>query len=114
MPEGLSGRLNFVSSVGGVRYVQVIIRCWLPTRRQLSFLAHELQHALEIATNSEIAGADSMESYYTDVGFQTFIDGVHRGFETDAAIAVQNQVDREMNEKPPRTDEGAGARQPTS
>ena len=25
-------------------------------------------------------------------------------FETDAAIAIQDRVDREMNEKPPRTD----------
>ncbi len=105
MPESLSGRLNLVSSVAGVRYVQVTIRCSLSSRRQLSFLAHELQHALEIADNAEIADADSMESYYADVGFQTHIDGADRTFETDAAIAIQHLVEREMDGKPSRTDD---------
>ena len=106
LPEGLSGRLKFVSSVGGVRYVQVSIRCSQATLRQLSFLAHELQHALEIADNSEIADADSMESYYADVGFETHVDNNHhRSFETDAAIDTQRRVEREMKERPSRDDE---------
>jgi len=105
MPERLSGRLNFVSSVNGVRYVQVAVRCSLSFKRQLSFLAHELQHAVEIADNAEIADADSMESYYADVGFETHSGGVHRSFETDAALEIQRRVDHEMDEKPARADE---------
>jgi len=116
MPDSLSGRLQFISSVGGVRYVQVTIRCSLAPRRQLAFLAHEFQHALEIAENPEIADADSMESYYADIGFATRVDGVERTFETAAAVAMQHLVDREMNEKPELTDDkaatGAMATQP--
>ena len=63
MPDGLSSRnLNLVASVGSVRYVRVAIRCSLPFRKQLSMLAHELQHALGIANNPEVVDADSMES----------------------------------------------------
>ena len=106
MPDGLAGRLDFVASVGGVRYVRVAIRCTFASRQQLSFLAHELQHALEIANNPDIADADSMESYYAAAGFQTHIDGVNqRGFETDAAIAVQHRVDHELSDRPSRNDD---------
>ena len=69
MPDTVSGRLNLVTSVQGVRYVQVAIRCTL-SRRTVSFLAHELQHALEIANNPEIDDADSMESYMRTWGFR--------------------------------------------
>jgi hypothetical protein len=96
MPEGLSGHLNLVTSVGSVRYVRVAIRCSLPVRKQLSMLAHELQHALEIAINPEIVDADSMESYYADVGFLTRIDNTHRSFETDAALEIERLVYQEM------------------
>jgi len=115
LPDGLSGRLKLLSSVGGVRYVQVGIRCSLSTRRQLSFLAHELQHALEIADNSEIADADSMESYYADVGFEIHADNNHhRSFETDAAIDTQRRVDREMKDRPSRDDETEAGQRPPS
>jgi len=98
MPHGLSGRLNFVSTVGGVRYVRIAVRCSLSSQRQLSYLAHELQHALEIADNSAIADLDSMESYYSDYGFSTHMSPSTRTFETDAAIEVQRRVDEEMEE----------------
>jgi hypothetical protein len=105
MADGLSGRLNFVSTVRGVRYVQVAIRCTLSSRRQLAFLAHEFQHALEIATNLEIADDDSMENYYAGAGFQTHVDGISRTFETDRAIAIQRRVDHEMSERPSSADD---------
>ncbi|MEP7306296.1 MAG: hypothetical protein ABJA98_12330 [Acidobacteriota bacterium] len=115
LPEGLSGRLKFVSNVGGVRYVQVSIRCSISTLRQLSFLAHELQHALEIGDNSEIADADSMESYYAEVGFEIHVDNHHRrSFETDAAIDAQRRVEREMKDRPSRDEEAeTGQRAPS-
>jgi hypothetical protein len=98
MPRSLSGRLNLVSTVGGVRYVRIAIRCSLSSQRQLSYIAHELQHALEIADNSAIADLDSMESYYADYGFSTHMSPSTRTFETDAAIEIQRRVDEEMEE----------------
>jgi hypothetical protein len=103
MPERIGARSNFVASVNGVRYVRVDVDCALVYRQQLSLLAHELQHALEIGGRSDIVDADSMESYYEDIGFQTYDDGKHKEFETFEAIAVQRRVDAETSGKVTRT-----------
>jgi hypothetical protein len=103
MPERIGARLSLVTSVNGVRYVRVEVDCELIDRHQLSLLAHELQHALEIGHRSDIVDADSMESYYEDIGFQTFYDGNHKGFESFEAIAVQRHVDAETRGKVLRT-----------
>jgi hypothetical protein len=47
MPSYVGARLNFVTSVNGLRYVRVDIDCTLSPRRQIALLAHELQHALD-------------------------------------------------------------------
>ena len=38
-----------------------------------------------------------MESMYEDIGFQSFDNGRHRGFETHAAIDVQETVEPELS-----------------
>jgi hypothetical protein len=96
MSERLGARLQFVTSVDGVRYVRVDINCTLAPRRQIALLAHELQHALEIAERPDIVDIEAMESMYEDIGFQSFENGRHRSFETRAAIDVQEIVDREL------------------
>lgn len=96
MSERLGARLQFVTTVDGVRYVRVDINCTLAPRRQVALLAHELQHALEIADRPDIVDIEAMESMYEDIGFQSFEDGRHRGFETHAALDVQETVDREL------------------
>ncbi len=96
MPTYIGARLNFVTSVNGLRYVRVDIDCTLSPRRQIALLAHELQHALEIGERTDILDADSMESLYEDIGFESFENGSHKSFETEAAIAVQRAVDDEM------------------
>jgi len=96
MPDRIGARLNFVTSINGVRYVRVDIDCTLPPRRQVALLAHELQHALEIADRSDIQDVEAMESLYEDIGFQTFEHGRHKSFETEAARAAQEAVDEEL------------------
>src|SRR5258705_689955 len=49
MPPPLAGRLTFMSSAGGRRYVMVRIACSLEGRGQICVLGHELPHAGEIA-----------------------------------------------------------------
>jgi len=55
------------------------------------------------SSRSDIVDADSMESYYEDIGFQTYHDGNHKGFERFEAIAVQRQVDADTRGKVIRT-----------
>ena len=64
MPERLGAQLTFVTSVNDVRYVRVDLNVMLPPRRQIALLAHELQHALEIADRPEIQDIEAMESFY--------------------------------------------------
>ncbi len=94
--------LHFVASVPGVRYVGVFIRCGLASRVQLPLLAHELQHALEVAGAPEIVDAASLAAHYQGIGFETFNDGHQRAWETDAARAVQYQVEQEVFNTPAR------------
>ena len=102
LPSGVSGRLNFVTSVNGVRYVRVAIDCTMTHRWQVSLLAHEIQHALEVATHPDVVDVDAMESLYEDIGFPTTRDGPERHFETAAAKAVQRAVNAEMGRRPER------------
>lgn len=96
MPERLGARLKFVTSVNDVRYVRVDINVTLAPRRQIALLAHELQHALEIADHPDITDVEAMESFFEDIGFQSFEDGRHRSYETDAALEVQETVEQEL------------------
>jgi hypothetical protein len=41
-----------------------------------------------------------MESLYEDIGFESFDNGSHKRFETEAAKTVQRTVDDEMGMRP--------------
>jgi len=109
MPVFVGARLNFVTSVNGVRYVRVDIDCTLSPRRQIALVAHELQHALEIGERTDILDAEGMESLYEEIGFQSSDSGSHRSYETEAAKAVQRAVDDELGMRPGRGVSGANA-----
>jgi hypothetical protein len=109
MPVYVGARLNFVTSVNGLRYVRVDIDCTLSPRRQIALLAHELQHALEIGERTDILDADGMESLYEEIGFQSSDSGSHRSYETEAAKSVQRAVDHELGERTGRGVSGANA-----
>jgi hypothetical protein len=49
----LDGELTFLAAAGGLRYVLVRIGWDLPLERKIAVLGHELQHALEVARNSD-------------------------------------------------------------
>ena len=71
--------------MNGVRYVRVELDCRFSDRVQIGLLAHELQHAREIAGRVGILDVDSMQAYYEEFGFQSYYDGRHTSYETDAA-----------------------------
>jgi hypothetical protein len=109
MPSFVGARLNFVTSVNGLRYVRVDIDCTLSPRRQIALLAHELQHALEIGERTDILDADGMESLYEEIGFQSNDNGAHKSYETEAAKAIQRAVDDELGMRQARGTTGANA-----
>lgn len=86
MPLGLSGMTRFVVSRGGVRYLRITIGSDLPGRARTAILAHELQHACEVADSDadDEAGLRAMFEHHG-----------HRSgdyFETSAAITAERAV----------------------
>ena len=96
LPSGIGGRMNFVASANDFRFVRIAVDCTLTDRWQAKLLAHELQHALEIGRNPDVVDVEAMESLYEEIGYPTSRDPAIRHFETDAALAVQRAVEREL------------------
>lgn len=89
------GRLNFISSAGGFRYVMVRLK---PKRRDLAIamLGHELQHAVEIAETPSIVDEDSLAREYLRMGYRSHSSHVGLAFDTKAAVETGERVQEEV------------------
>jgi hypothetical protein len=98
MPAFLFGRTNFMSSGGGMRYVMIGIACARVDRERVAILAHELQHAIEIAGSPSIVDQDSLAAQYRRIGFMSdgFTPG--KGYDTRAAIDTGRRVWLELGQ----------------
>ncbi len=91
----MSGRLNFVPSAGGLRYVIVRLKKRAARRAAIATLAHELQHAVEIADNPSIVDDMSMAREYERIGYRSH--SAHgQAFDTKAAVEVGRRVREEL------------------
>jgi hypothetical protein len=89
------GRLQFVSAAAGRRYVIVCLARWkMSWNDRLVLLAHELQHAVEVADAPEVADVSSFRDLYTRIGWQ--LRPGH--FETEAArqATVRMRLDLQL------------------
>jgi hypothetical protein len=92
------GRLTFVSAAGGYRYV-VVRMAHLARERQIAIMAHELQHAVEIAEEPAIVDGPSLVREYHRIGFvndSAALPGI--AFDTHAAVRVGKQVRKELDQ----------------
>jgi hypothetical protein len=96
-PEGLDGRLTFVTSTPGARYVLIRVAYYPDAARQLAIIGHELQHAVEIANAPAVVDEQSLGREYGRIGYS------HPGFmphqrmyDTQAAIKAGHRVYREF------------------
>ena len=96
-PHLTDGRLTFLSAVGGFRYVVVRVSFVGSRERQLAILAHELQHAVEVADTPAIVDEATLEREYRRMGFENTLLSAPGGlaFDTKAAVATGEQVLRE-------------------
>jgi hypothetical protein len=92
LKKDLAGRLVFVSATPLVRYLRAEIRADLPRTDMIAIIAHEMQHALEIADATLVRDEGWMALLYRSIGTAER----HHDFETDLAQAVARQVRREM------------------
>lgn len=90
------GRLVFVGYVDGIRYLAVRLDCRPNDVRQLAALAHELQHAVEVADAPEVQDRLSMARLYRSIGFTARYTGSSEAFETSEAQAAGNATSHEL------------------
>ena len=96
---GVAGRLTFVSAQGGRRYVVVHLACVGSRVQQLAILAHELQHAVEIAADQSIVDEPSMMRAYARIGYVNRWVTSAVAFDTKAAREIEERVRREVSRR---------------
>jgi hypothetical protein len=89
------GRLHFVTAAGGVRYVVIRLK---PKRRAaaIAMLAHELQHAAEIADSAAIVDERSLAREYERIGYRSYASHGGLAFDTKAAVEIGRRVAEEL------------------
>ena len=91
------GRLTFLSSAGGFRYVVVRVAHLQSRERQIAIIAHELRHAIEIADAPQIVDGPSLVREYKRIGYVSVgsaLPGIT--FDSRAAVQAGTQVMREL------------------
>jgi hypothetical protein len=92
----LNGRIGLLRSHQATRVLILELAAGLPTVDQLVALAHELQHAVEMASLGRAMSPAGLAEYYTAIGEATSPRGEQRTFETEAARRISIQVRREL------------------
>jgi hypothetical protein len=95
-PTGVAGRLTFLSASGSVRYVAVRLRPLGSTVRELAMLAHELQHAVEIAERPSIVDQQTLAREYLRFGHVNPSMPQGTAFDTRDAVEAGYRVYREL------------------
>ena len=90
LPIGIGGTTRFVVSRGGYRYLRITIRAQLPKEMRVAILAHELQHANEIA-GSPADNVVALRQLFLQCGMR---DGNY--YETRAAQRIEDLVRAEL------------------
>jgi hypothetical protein len=67
LPTDLAGGLRFITRAGSLRLLRVSIKRTLARRQMIATIAHELQHALEIAAAAEVVDEASLQSFYRKI-----------------------------------------------
>lgn len=94
----LAGRLTFITAAAGRRYVVIRLRPMMSRKHQLSIMAHELRHAVEIADAPAVVDEASLFVEYQRIGHLNRWSSTHAiAFDSDAAIATGREVLRELS-----------------
>jgi hypothetical protein len=90
--RNLRGRLVFLSATPLARYLRAEIRSDLARTDMISTIAHEMQHALEIAQAPLVRNAAALAVLYREIGLREETGC----FETTSAQDVARRVRREL------------------
>lgn len=95
LPTGLDGRTGLVAAGRHERFIRIAIRHGLSDSRTINTLAHELEHAREIAIRPNVRDSASLAQMYRQIG-HTHDAHETRAWETEGARWVGAEVQREV------------------
>jgi predicted O-methyltransferase YrrM len=84
-PQIPRARTKLVAASAGVRFLRIGINRSMAGHELIGVLAHELQHAVEIAERDEVRDDEGVRRLYQEIGRPSGADA----FETDAALDVE-------------------------
>ena len=96
-PPRTDGRLTFLTSAFGHRYILVRLRPQRQRYQLLAILGHELRHVVEVAETPAIVDEPSLAAEYRRLGFERPTSDSSLAFDTDAAIEAGYQVLAEVD-----------------
>jgi hypothetical protein len=88
----LDGRLSFIGCGTNQRYLMVSVAAERSYGAHLSIVAHELRHALEIASDRSVIDGQSMGRYYDGIGYKLPGPPHLRRYDTRAAVDTGRRV----------------------
>jgi len=94
------GRLTFISSVAGFRYVHIRVVRLASADVQIALIGHELRHAVEIADAPAIVDGESLAREYERIGFLNARQLAGTSYDSDAAVEAGYQVLRDLTGRP--------------
>ena len=94
LAAGIAGTTRFVADTGAYRYVRITLHRDLPADVRAATLAHELQHAVELARAQVRTPVDMLRLYVRE-GYRTGADPTY--YETAAAEQAGLRAWRELH-----------------
>jgi hypothetical protein len=93
---GVGASMRFLATSASDRFVRIQLDARHNSQMLVALLAHELQHAVEVADNAAIRSADDLRVFYRDTGLRTGPDS----FDSEAAREMGYLVRAELLAKP--------------
>lgn len=90
------GRLTFISSVAGYRYVHIRVARLASADVQIALIGHELRHAVEVADAPSVIDDESLAREYERIGFLNARHVLGTSYDSDAAVEAGYQVLRDL------------------
>ncbi|HJZ75709.1 MAG TPA: hypothetical protein VKE51_28440 [Vicinamibacterales bacterium] len=96
--RAVAAHVGFMTAAGGRRYVHVALDPALQGPNLIGMLAHELQHAAEIARAPSVVDERSLAALYLRIGVDCARNWLERRFDSAAAIEVGARVTRDARD----------------
>ncbi len=98
LPGRCAGATRFVGATPRIRFLHIALDPDLSPKELVALLAHELQHAIEVADAPEVRDLDSFRQYYEQHGFRDQRVGT---YDSQAARETGRRVRAELASAPP-------------